>query len=204
MISRILYSGSPAWPQCPRVSCCIRASDLVDRGPAQSRTWNASTTATASSRASSIAFSYPRKGSRVAIFTAAVNASPRACSHDRCTATEPLGTRPSNAARVRPCASRLRFTIPDCSFGPRSLMLSWCQTRPSTDRMSGSPTRWGLLTVRTYWWAVGQLRRKHASVLGLARHLGTSWKSWRRCRGQFDHEEIAVAVEHGRLGGRAW
>lgn len=38
----------------------------------------------------------------------------------------------------------------------------------------------GLLTVRAAWWAVAQLRREHASVLGLARQLGTSWKTvWR-------------------------
>jgi transposase len=38
----------------------------------------------------------------------------------------------------------------------------------------------GLLTVRACWWAVRQLRREHASVLGLARQLGTSWKTvWR-------------------------
>ncbi len=38
----------------------------------------------------------------------------------------------------------------------------------------------GLLTTRAAWWAARQLRREHASVLGLARQLGTSWKTvWR-------------------------
>ena len=37
-----------------------------------------------------------------------------------------------------------------------------------------------LLTVRACWWAVGQLRFEHASVLGLARQLGTTWRTlWR-------------------------
>ena len=37
-----------------------------------------------------------------------------------------------------------------------------------------------LLTTRACWWAVGQLRFEHASVLGLARQLGTSWRTvWR-------------------------
>jgi transposase len=37
-----------------------------------------------------------------------------------------------------------------------------------------------LLTVRACWWAVGQLRDEHASVLGLARQLGTTWRTvWR-------------------------
>ncbi len=38
----------------------------------------------------------------------------------------------------------------------------------------------GLLTVRAAWWAVGQLRTEHASILGLARQLGTTWRTvWR-------------------------
>ena len=37
-----------------------------------------------------------------------------------------------------------------------------------------------LLTTRAAWWAARQLRREHASVLGLARQLGTTWKTvWR-------------------------
>jgi transposase len=34
-----------------------------------------------------------------------------------------------------------------------------------------------LLTTRACWWAIGQLRREHASVQGLARQLGTSWRT---------------------------
>ena len=38
----------------------------------------------------------------------------------------------------------------------------------------------GLLTGRACWWAVKQLRGEHASVLGLARQLGTTWRTvWR-------------------------
>jgi transposase len=37
-----------------------------------------------------------------------------------------------------------------------------------------------LLTTRACWWAIGQLRREHASVAGLARQLGTTWRTvWR-------------------------
>jgi transposase len=40
-----------------------------------------------------------------------------------------------------------------------------------------------LLTVRACWWAIGQLRREHASVAGLARSLGTTWRTvWRSIR----------------------
>jgi transposase len=34
-----------------------------------------------------------------------------------------------------------------------------------------------LLTRRACWWAIGQLRREHASVQGLARQLGTAWRT---------------------------
>ncbi|HZO66693.1 MAG TPA: ISL3 family transposase [Kribbellaceae bacterium] len=37
-----------------------------------------------------------------------------------------------------------------------------------------------LLTIRACWWAIGQLRREHASVAGIARQLGTTWRTvWR-------------------------
>ncbi len=40
-----------------------------------------------------------------------------------------------------------------------------------------------LLSTRACWWAVGQLRREHASVRGLARQLGTSWRTvWNSIR----------------------
>ncbi|HEX5994694.1 MAG TPA: hypothetical protein VFY84_06095 [Jiangellales bacterium] len=34
-----------------------------------------------------------------------------------------------------------------------------------------------LLTARACWWAIRQLRREHASVAGLARQLGTTWRT---------------------------
>ena len=38
----------------------------------------------------------------------------------------------------------------------------------------------GLLTARACGWAIGQLRNEHASVSGLARQLGTTWRTvWR-------------------------
>jgi transposase len=42
-----------------------------------------------------------------------------------------------------------------------------------------APAR-AMLTTRARWWAVGQLRREHASVAGLRRQLGVSWRTvWR-------------------------
>ena len=35
----------------------------------------------------------------------------------------------------------------------------------------------GLLTVRACWWAISQLRAEHASIHGLARQLGTTWRT---------------------------
>ncbi len=32
-----------------------------------------------------------------------------------------------------------------------------------------------LLTERACWWAIGQLRREHGSISGLARQMGTTW-----------------------------
>lgn len=34
-----------------------------------------------------------------------------------------------------------------------------------------------LMTARARWWAIGQIRREHASVAGLARQLGCSWST---------------------------
>lgn len=61
--------------------------------------------------------------------------------------------------------------------------------------------------MRACWWAVRQLRREHASVLGLARQLGTSWKTvWRSVRpllqvmdtdpSRFDGVQILGVDEH--------
>ena len=37
-----------------------------------------------------------------------------------------------------------------------------------------------LLSARAAWWALGQMRRENASVAGLARQLGTTWRTvWR-------------------------
>ena len=34
-----------------------------------------------------------------------------------------------------------------------------------------------LLSTRACWWAIGQIRREHASVAGVARQLGTTWNT---------------------------
>ncbi len=55
-----------------------------------------------------------------------------------------------------------------------------CPTGSFTEQHEGLAGRRALLTTRACWWAIGQLRREHASVTGLARQLGTTWRTmWR-------------------------
>jgi transposase len=54
------------------------------------------------------------------------------------------------------------------------------------------------LKSRACWWAVGQLRREHASVAGIARQLGTSWRTvWRSIAGLLE----AMAADESRFDG---
>ncbi len=55
-----------------------------------------------------------------------------------------------------------------------------CPGRSFTEQHENLAGPRALLTVRACWWAIGQLRREHASVQGLARQLGTTWRTvWR-------------------------
>ena len=61
-----------------------------------------------------------------------------------------------------------RCAEPDCPGG----VVTECDDEVARRR--------GLLSSRACWWAIGQLRREHASVLGVARQLGTTWRTvWR-------------------------
>lgn len=56
----------------------------------------------------------------------------------------------------------------------------------------------GSLTVRAISWAIGQLRREHATVQGLARRLGCAWKTlWRAVRPRLE----VLAADEGRFLG---
>ena len=64
-----------------------------------------------------------------------------------------------------------RCTEPACEVG----------TFTEQDEQIAAPR--ALLTARACWWAIGQLRREHASVLGLARQFGTTWPTvWKAIR----------------------
>ena len=56
----------------------------------------------------------------------------------------------------------------------------------------------GSITKRGVSWAVGQLRREHATIAGLARQLGTSWKTvWRA----IEPELVKLAADESRFDG---
>ena len=58
-----------------------------------------------------------------------------------------------------------------------------CSARGFTEQHAELAGSRALLTVRACWWVVGQLRREHASVAGLARMLDTTWRTvWRSIR----------------------
>jgi transposase len=55
-----------------------------------------------------------------------------------------------------------------------------CPAGAFTEQHDGLAKPRALLTSRACWWAIGQLRREHASVAGIARQLGTTWRTvWR-------------------------
>ena len=54
----------------------------------------------------------------------------------------------------------------------------------------------GSITKRAVAWAIGQLRREHATIQGLARQLGTSWKTvWRAV----EPELVKLAADESRF-----
>lgn len=56
----------------------------------------------------------------------------------------------------------------------------------------------GSITTRAVTWAIGQLRREHATIAGLARQLGTSWKTlWRAIKPELER----LAADESRFAG---
>jgi len=75
---------------------------------------------------------------------------------------------------------------------------SGCPVGVFTERWDTVAPPRALFTTRARWWAVGQLRREHASVSGLARQLGTSWRTvWRAVRPLLE----AMAADETRFAG---
>ena len=86
---------------------------------------------------------------------------------------------------------RRRVTLVDAPCFGRPVRLVWlkrtwrclepaCPVGSFTEQDDQVCRPRGLLTTRACWWAIGQLRGEHASILGLARQLGTTWRTvWR-------------------------
>jgi len=54
----------------------------------------------------------------------------------------------------------------------------------------------GSITKRAVTWAIGQMRREHATIQGLARQAGTSWKTvWRA----IEPELVKLAADESRF-----
>lgn len=71
-----------------------------------------------------------------------------------------------------------------------------CPTKSFTEQHDDLAGPRALLSVRARWWAINQLRREHASVSGLARQLGTTWRTvWRSIKPLLD----AMAADPARF-----
>ena len=73
-----------------------------------------------------------------------------------------------------------------------------CPAGAFTEQDDKIARRRALLTTRACWWAIRQLRREHASVSGLARQLGTTWRTlWLAIRPLLQQ----MADDEGRFAG---
>lgn len=73
-----------------------------------------------------------------------------------------------------------------------------CPGRSFTEQHEGLARPRGLLTARACWWAINQIRREQASVAGIARQLGTSWRTvWNSIRPLLE----AMAADPNRFDG---
>jgi transposase len=104
-------------------------------------------------------------------------------------ASEPMGCRTCGVIAQSHGRRDVRLVDVPC-FG-RPVRLVWrkrtwrceeprCAVKVFTERDERLARPRALLTTRACWWAIGQLRREHASVAGVARQLGTTWRTvWR-------------------------
>jgi len=75
-----------------------------------------------------------------------------------------------------------------------------CAVRVFTEQDEHVARPRALMTSRACWWAIGQLRREHASISGLARQLGTTWNTvWASIRPLLQ----AMADDEARFAGVA-
>ncbi|MEJ1093033.1 ISL3 family transposase [Microbacterium istanbulense] len=73
-----------------------------------------------------------------------------------------------------------------------------CLRKTFVEQLPTLVPRRGSITKRAVAWAIGQLRREHATIAGLARQLGTSWKTvWRAV----EPELVRLAADESRFEG---
>ncbi|PZT87611.1 MAG: hypothetical protein DI630_34145 [Gordonia sp. (in: high G+C Gram-positive bacteria)] len=71
-----------------------------------------------------------------------------------------------------------------------------CAKKTFVEQLPSLVAQRGSLTRRAVVWAVGQLRREHATIEGLRRQLGTSWKTvWRAV----EPELVKLAEDESRF-----
>ena len=71
-----------------------------------------------------------------------------------------------------------------------------CAKKTFVEQLPSLVARRGSLTRRAVDWAIGQLRREHATIEGLRRQLGTSWKTvWRAV----EPELVRLAADESRF-----
>jgi len=98
----------------------------------------------------------------------------------------PMGCR--SCGVIASSHGRREVTLIDAPCFDRPVRLVWrkrtwrcdeplCQTKVFTEQDPKVAAPRALLTVRACWWAINQVRREHASVLGLCRQLGTTWNT---------------------------
>lgn len=73
-----------------------------------------------------------------------------------------------------------------------------CARKTFVEQLPALVARRGSITKRAVDWAVGQLRREHATIAGIARQLGASWKTvWRAV----EPELARLAADESRFEG---
>jgi transposase len=73
-----------------------------------------------------------------------------------------------------------------------------CAGKTFVEQVPALVARRGSITKRAISWAVGQLRREHATIEGIRRQLGTSWKTvWRAV----EPELVRLAADESRFDG---
>jgi transposase len=75
-----------------------------------------------------------------------------------------------------------------------------CSVKTFTEQAEEVAAPRALLTRRACWWAIGQIRREHASVRGIARQPGTTWNTvWTSIQPLLE----AMAADESRFAGVA-